>query len=386
MTRAYLHTAGVVSAAGPGVTNNWQALQTGNTCLGYRDNLWSGRVPATVEQEIDRLRKSDKLLAKADRVVLLGILAIEETLAESSLNHSQTTVIAGSARGATERLESEYGKFLSGHSVASDGLPQTTAGALAFFYSRFIGSHGINFSLSATCSTGLHVVGTALAHIRSGLSDQVIGVASETPLTPLVLNGLRATRVLARVDENCKFPAQPMAQLRHGLVVGEGAAALVISNCPVTDTDNVYVAGYGSATEHGTLTGVSTDGFGLALAIKRALTDAGVTADEVQLIIGHGSATIKGDASEYCAYQSIWQQNLPTLRFHKWCVGHLLGCASLYSTVMGYRQLITNKDFTLPYLSADSPLQRPPPDNLRCLLITSLGFGGNCAALILIKE
>lgn len=383
-TRVYLHSAGVVSAAGCGVANNWQALKTGDSCLSYRDNLWSGQVPATVELEIDRLRNSDKLLAKADRLALLAVLAVEEALTESVIDHSQTTVIAGSARGATERLENEHAKFLAGHCVASDCLPQTTSGTLAFLCSRFIGSHGTTFSLSATCSTGLHIVGTALAHIRSGFSNRVLGVASETPLTPFVLNGLRATRVLAKVGNDCQFPAKPMAQQRHGLVVGEGAAALVFNNYP--DDNRIYLAGYGSTTEHGTLTGVSTDGSGLALAINQALTNAGVTADDVQLIIGHGSATAKGDASEYCAYQSIWKQRLPALRFHKWCVGHMLGCASLYSTVMGYRQLISTDDFSLPYLPNDSPLQQPIPAKLNCLLVTSLGFAGNCAALVLIKE
>lgn len=384
MTRVYLHTAGVVSAAGCGVTTNWQALQTGNTHLSYRDSLWSGRVPTSVEQAIARLRSSDKLLAKADRVALLGVLASEEAIAESAIDHSQTTVIAGSARGATECLETEQAKFLAGHSVAPDALPQTTAGILAFLYSRFIGSHGASFSLSATCSTGLHLVGTGLAQIRSGLSDCVLCVASETPLTPFVLSGLRATRVLAKVGGDCDFPARPMAQDRHGLVVGEGAAALVLSNRP--DVDRVYLAGYGSATEHGTLTGVSTDGYGLVLAINRALAEARLTVDDVQLIVGHGSATLKGDASEYRAYQTLWQQRLPVLRFHKWCIGHMLGCASLYSTIIGYRQLVSGEDFVLPYLPADSPLQRPIPDELRCLLVTSLGFAGNCAALVLVKE
>ena len=384
MTKVYLHTAGVVSAAGYGIANNWQALQTGNTCLKYRDHLWSGQVPNEVEQQISRLRDSDKLLTKADRLALLAMIAIEETLAESTLDHSSTTVIAGSARGATERLENEHAKFLAGHSIAPDCLPQTTGGTLAFLAGRLIGSQGTNFSLSATCSTGLHIVGTALAHIRSGISDCVLGVASETPLTPFVLQGLRATRVLAKVGVDCQFPARPMAQQRHGLVVGEGAAALVLSNCP--NTNRVYLAGYGSATEHGTLTGVSTDGSGLASAINQALTSAGITIDEVQLIIGHGSSTVKGDASELCAYQSLWKKRLPALRFHKWCVGHMLGCASLYSAVMGYRQLVSAEDFSLPYLPADSLLQQPIPADLHCLLVTSLGFAGNCAALVLIKE
>ncbi|MDE3270332.1 MAG: hypothetical protein OYH77_08655, partial [Pseudomonadota bacterium] len=136
----------------------------------------------------------------------------------------------------------------------------------------------------------------------------------------------------------------------------------------------------------------------LVLAVRRALTAANLNANAVQLVIGHGAATKHGDAAEWHAYHQIFTDKFPPVRFHKWCTGHLLGAASLYSVALAYNQMQQRACFPLPYFShrffhsvshnrspATNSLTalQAMPTSYDCVLICAMGFGGNCAAIIL---
>lgn len=385
--KVYIKGCGVVSAAGAGVKENWKALQAGEACFAYRDGLFRGEVPATVEKYLTALRSSKKNFHNADRSLILGALAVQEAMHSCHGDRHNLAVIAGSSRGATSVLEREHARFLRHNRTSPTASPYSSPGTFPALISKLITSNGISLSLSATCATGIYAAGMGLLCLQSGLTTQALCVCSESPLTPFTLNMLQATRVLAdKEQKESRFPLRPLHPQRTGTVIAEGAAALLLTTTKPTRR-GVYIAGYGCAVDNAnmSLTGVSRNGEGLVLAIERALTTAQTKPTDIQLIIGHGSSTLQGDRAEWSCYKKIFAKRIPPLRFHKWCVGHSLASSALFSTVMAHEQIQNGEFFSLPYLSedADPALQALPSSDLRRVLITSLGFGGNCAALVL---
>ena len=240
--------------------------------------------PPAAEEELSCLRHS-KLLHKADRVALLAAAATAQLQDSLPPERSDLAVIAASARGATTLLEQEHERFVRHGTTAAAASPQTTAGMLAALISNFITSTGLSCTLSATCASGMHALGTALYYLRGGGSKHALCVASEAPLTPFVLRMLHNARVLSQAARTERFPVRPLHHARDGLVLAEGAAAVHL--CCEPHTEAVRIAGYGAAREQGvSLTGVSTAGEGLVLAITRALHDAQLRPSDIDLVIG----------------------------------------------------------------------------------------------------
>ena len=370
---------GVVSAAGTGLEANWQALGCGNPCFVWHDQHWQGVLPPAAEEELSCLRHT-KLFSKTDRVALLAAAATAQLQAALPQDRSEMAVIAASARGAAALLEREHARFLQHGTTSATASPHSTAGMLAALLSRFTGSTGLSFTLSATCASGMHALGNALFYLRGGGGKQVLCVASEAPLTPFVTQMLRNARVLSAAPRTQHFPMRPLHPQRDGLVLAEGAAALYL--CGEPRENAVRVAGYGAARDQGvSLTGVSAEGGGLALAITRALHDAQLQPSNIDLVIGHGASTRQGDSAEWRCLENIFAPHLPPLRFHKWCIGHTLGSSTLVSVALAVQQMQMGTSFALPYLSNTAPpaLRAAPPAVLRHVLVCGLGFGGNCA-------
>lgn len=380
----YIAAGGAVSAAGTGLAANWQALQQGRACFVWQDNRWQGVLPPDAEKALSCLRHT-KLFSKTDRVALLAAAATAQLKQALPQDRSKLAVMAASARGSAALLEQEHRRFLRHGTTSVVASPHTTAGLLAALISSFIDSTGLSFTLSATCASGMHALGSALYYLRGGGGKQVLCVASEAPLTPFVIQMLRNARVLSTAPRCENFPVRPLHPQRDGLVLAEGAAALYL--CCEPQAKAVLVAGYGAARDRGvSLTGVSDEGEGLVLAITRALHDAQLRPADIDLVIGHGASTQQGDRAEWSCLEKIFSPTMPPLRFHKWCIGHALGSSTLLSVALAAHQMQTGENFALPYLpdEAHSALHADPA-KLQHVLVCGLGFGGNCAALVLAK-
>ncbi len=381
-TSVYIVSCGAISAAGAGLAAHWQALRRGRACFSWHNQRWQGHLPPAAEEELNCLRHT-KLFSKADRVALLAAAAARQLEDRLPRDRRAMAVVAASARGAATSLEQEHRRFLQHGTTSAAASPHTTAGLLATHLSTYIGSTGLSFTLSATCVSGLHALAATLFYLRGGGSKQALCVASEAPLTPFVTQMLRNARVLSRAPRTENFPVRPLHPQRDGLVLAEGAAALYL--CCEPRADAVRIAGYGAARDQDvSLTGVSAAGAGLVLAITRALHEAQLCPSDIDLIIGHGASTQQGDRAEWSCLEKVFAPHMPPLRFHKWCIGHTLGSSTLLSVTLAVHQMRTGTSFTLPYLpTTAAPWCADPPSTLRHVLVCGLGFGGNCAAVVL---
>ena len=348
MQPIYIQQTGILSAAGDSISQNQKTLVAGKSCIntvaksylaeGFASSYLEKSITAfaqSTHDKVDQL-KNEKHLRFYDPAVLAAVHVARQCQQGAAKSLEDCFVVCGSSRGATQSWEQNLENFYQKKRLRPFVSPQTTPGSFAAAVSQDLGCFGGQLFVSSTCTTGLQVLGTACGMLSTGTQKQALAIASERSITPFTLEQLSAIGIYskAKLDEKVPYPYQPFATGRDGMVLGEGAAAVLLSG-EKTSESMACIVGYGAASEKATATGLSADGQSLALSIQHALTAASLDAKDVDLIVGHGSGTQLGDASELAAYQHIFEDKLPRLSAHKWCWGHVLGASALMSTVMG---------------------------------------------------
>jgi 3-oxoacyl-[acyl-carrier-protein] synthase II len=337
-----------------------------------------GRLSAKLRAALEEVG-GEKGLKHQDPLTRLAVLLVRSMAEKSPIPH-EFGVVFGSSRGPTHLLEATIIDHHLEKRLSPLTSPATTASSLPAAVARELGLEGPSLFVSAACSTGLHAIIQAAGSVRMGLAPGMIAGGAEFANTDYTLKILRAAKVYADTDGH-DYPCRPGAGDRSGMVLSEGAAAIVIDSDPWFPPLGELI-GWGAATEKSTLTGISTGGAVLVKAVQKALTCAGLKADDIDLIVGHGAGTKKGDAAELAAYEQIFSEDMPIV-FHKWIFGHMLGASACASLILGMHHLNQGLVPPHPYRSfGESQRAERRLNQQRHLLVTALGFGGNAAALI----
>lgn len=255
-----------------------------------------------------------------------------------------------------------------------------------------------NSSLSYTvaCSSASAAIGEAYRRIRDGDANVMITGGSDTPLIYGVIRAWDAMRVLSPGDEETSpNVCRPFDKSRSGLVLGEGAAALVLEDWDHAISRGAPIlaelAGYGANCDHTNL--VKPDLNGQIAAISLALDDAGVKIEDVGYINAHGTATIEGDPSEIEALRNVfgsYAKDLP-VSSTKSTHGHLMGASGAIEAVI---TILSIKNSIIPptaNLKIIDPLCegvkhiRVGDQNkmrLKSAISNSFAFGGSNAVLV----
>lgn len=367
----YIESYDCLTPAGQGISVLLRSLGEGRTYLGSG----LGSLPTDLNLILGKLRE-EKSLKHQDKVSLMGVL-----LARKFKNLDPASgVIVGSSRGAAESIENSIRDYFAGKRVKPSTSPVTTASGLTAAIARDRMLSGPTFTLSAACSTGLYAIIQGAASINVGLARNFLVGGIEAANTKFSREMMAATKVLSLSPD--AFPCKPGAKQRSGMVLSEGAAMLYLSD---ESTDALAaVVGIGAATEASSLTGVTVEGLALQTAIKRCLDSAALSANAIDLIVGHGAGTLKGDQAEINAYDHVFIDKMPPLVFHKWCGGHMLGASAALSVMLAIEHLRNSETPPHPYFESDHPLlTKCQLGKNRYALVTSMGFGGSaCAVLV----
>jgi 3-oxoacyl-(acyl-carrier-protein) synthase len=383
MHKVYIVGRGLVSHVGVGVAKNLAALEAPETFYSRKHGALVGSCDVEIDEILRHISLSSKHLKYQDRVTLLAVAAAKQAyVAQGELR--DCAVIFGASRGPWEKLESALVDFYRHERRPfPHSSPVTTVSALSAAVARECGAHGLSLTVSSACSSGLHAVGLGYATLTMGTSSHALVGGAEAPITPFMIEMLKSARVYASELTDSAFPVKSFHPERSGLVLSEGSGCLLLSTKESENPLGV-VKGYGAATEKAGLTGISAGGEVLAQAIRGALSQARLNPSEIDLIVAHGSGTVKGDEAELAALYNVFDGDLPPLCSHKWLLGHSLGASSAMSLVLATEQLRMGKVSGHPYFGEDEAwfasknLSRR--DNA---LVVSLGFGGNAAALVI---
>lgn len=250
---------------------------------------------------------------------------------------------------------------------------------------------GINFTISAACASGSHSIGIAAMLIRQGLQDIVLaGGAQETNIYSMSSFDALGT-FSKRMDEPQKA-SRPFDAGRDGLVPSGGAAALVLEDYDHAiargATILAEVAGYGFSSNGGGISQPSDDGS--EIAMRRALADAGVTADQIDYVNAHATSTPQGDDLEALALKRIFSGKKALISSTKSMTGHECWMAGASEAV--YSVLMMQNNFVAPNINLETPSESAQGLNiatktirtpLKLVLSNSFGFGGTNSAIVL---
>ena len=191
-------------------------------------------------------------------------------------------------------------------------------------------------AVGGACAAGNFALARALDDVRSGRSSRVLAGGVDA-FSRTALMGF--ARLGALADDGCR----PFGLARQGLVLGEGAAFLLVEELESALARGVEplaeLAGAGLSCDAHHPTSPHPEGAGAARAVRAALSDAGVRADDVGWVSAHGTGTPANDRAEVLALRSVFTGRRPPASSVKSLSGHGLGAASAIEAVLAIEAL-----------------------------------------------
>ena len=424
MERVVVTGLGMLTPLGCGVASSWRCLIEGKSGIGKitrfdaSDHLSkvAGEIPRadgqTVTGEDDVLVMDDHLSPREQRrvdgFIAYAMIAARQALQDSGWDgvlqknevaQKRTGVLIGSGIGGLETiarnaliLDKQGTKRISPLFIPSC-LINLASGNVAIEHNI----RGPNHSVVTACSTGAHAIGDATQLIRLGKADVMVAGGAENAICPLGFVGFDALRALSsRFNDTPTQASRPWDEQRDGFVMGEGAGILVLESLDHAQRRGapIYgeVVGYGMSGDAHHVTAPLEDGGGAHDAMRAALDDAELNADDIDYINAHGTSTPLGDEAEIHAVKQLFGNHVSQLSMSstKSAIGHLLGAAGSVEAIFS---LLAMRDQTIPpTLNLDAPSACCDGINLvphesqtracRFVLSNSFGFGGTNASLI----
>jgi 3-oxoacyl-[acyl-carrier-protein] synthase II len=256
------------------------------------------------------------------------------------------------------------------------------------------GLRGPVLNVSTACSSSAASIGEAYRAIKAGYADVIVAGGSEALVTNGNLRAWDAMQALAHADSaDPARSCRPFAADRTGIVLGEGAGALVLESHERATRRGARIyaelVGYGNAAD---AAGISKpDASGQARAMRAALGEAALSPDSIGYLNAHGTATPVGDVVETNAIKQAFgahARELPvssTKALH----GHLMGATGAVEllaaiTAMERRVIPPTAHLTLPDPACDLDYvpNQPREAMLDAVMSNSFGFGGMNAVLV----
>jgi len=336
------------------------------------------------------------------RFTQFAVVAAKEAMADSGFAIAQADpdrcgVIVSSGIGGLSITEAEHDRGLArGWDKVSPfyiptGISNMAAGQIA------ITAHfqGMCTCPVTACAGGSNAVGDAFHYIRDGYADAMLCGGTEAAVTPLAIGGFTSMKALTQSQDPSRASI-PFDAERSGFVLGEGAAILLLEELDHAQRRGarIYaeIVGYGATCDAYHMTAPLPDGSGGAKAMAMALSDGGVTPEEVGYINAHGTSTHLNDAGETAAVKTVFGPHAYRLAMSstKSMTGHMLGAAGAVEAMF---TALTLRD---GYLPATIHYRTPDPEcdldvvphqgreaDVRYAMSNSLGFGGHNASLLL---
>ena len=339
--RVVITGMGLVSALGDSVEASYARLKTFENCVERIPELETFKgLNSRLGCRAGFTRPSAwtrKTVRTMGPVAQYALAASEQAVAdagldEATLQSGRTGVAYGSCSGSIEAhldlfsmfYEHELKNVTSGTYIKL--MPQTAACNLSVHFK----THGRLVPTGTACTSGSLAIGNSYELVKYGLQDVMIAGGAEefSPSQVAIFDTLFATSLK---NDTPKLTPSPYDADRDGLVIGEGAATLILEEYEHAKARGakIYaeVVGFCENTDGTHVTNPNAET--MALALGGAIEDAGISADAVAYVNGHGTATKAGDIAETSATRSVFNRAVP-ISSTKSYVGHTLGaCGAL---------------------------------------------------------
>ncbi len=391
---------GLVTPAGIGRETAWAGLKAGLSTATTDPDL-SG-LPVAFSCQVPGLDAAGllghRLARRLDRFTIFALLAAREAVSDAGLmpngwDGARIGVVMGVGMGSIQNWQAEFDR-LGAHlpeRLSPLALPRSLPNMAAAEIALDLGAQGPNLVVSAACASGASAIGMGRDWLLSGSCDVVLAGGSESARLRMTAACFAQMRALSRRADSPATASRPFDRDRDGFVLGEGAAVLVLERIKDARArrarPQALLAGYGASCDAHHFTAPQPDGDAAARAMRAALSDAGLTPQDIDHVNAHGTATPQGDAAEHNALHQVFRRPPPVTAV-KGTIGHAIGGAGAIEaacTVLTLQhQLIpptANLDTLDPTLDLDVVAKVPRPLRMEAAVSNSLGFGGQNAVL-----
>ena len=349
MRRVVVTGVGVLASIGNTVAQFEESLRACRPGIGPITQLDTSRLRFHNAAEVPGFEPSrhfaESQLNWLDRFAQLGIVAARDAIADSTLTwndelRARTGVITGSCLGGIGTEDAHYFGFYH------ENKPRCSPTAVPRIMSNAVASHvameqkftGATFTTSTACSSANHAIGQAFWLIRQGTLDCALAGGSEAPMSFGHLKAWEAMRVVA--PDTCR----PFSKNRAGIVLGEGAAMLVLETLESARARGAKIyaelAGFGMSADAYHLTSPLAEG--AAKAMNAALEDGQLSPEQINYVNAHGTGTQANDSTETRAIRQVFGSHADKLAVSstKSMHGHALGAAGALegvATLLAFR-------------------------------------------------
>lgn len=370
--RTVITGLGAVTCLGAGIDAFWQAVQEGRHGFSpirlFSTDAHRTGVAAGISQlpELALRRLDDTVLSRADRLALaaaleaMGQAGLVDPATAKTLFPQRTGIIVGTAAGAILGLECFFRKSAFGEPVDSPRslLSSFCLSALATNIARELNIEGPRMTLATVCSSSALALAAAHELLLMQDIDHVLVVGAET-LSEVSHAGFNSLRSVAPLR------CQPFDANRKGLILGEGAGAMVLERQEAAGRRSAAVLarfeGYGLMTDLHHFTAPQPEGRAIAQTMQQALQNASIEPAQISYINAHGTGTILNDAAEVRGIKLAFGSHAGSLPVSstKSMIGHQMGAAGILEGIV---TVLSLRDGLIP---PTANIETPDPE---CLL------------------
>lgn len=375
MKDIYITGYNCVTPLGFDVQSNWNALLEGKSGVALHKIIESQEAfyasvidTESLEKEFDK-NFTNRDFTRLEKMFLLSL----KPLAERYSVTEGTALILSTTKGNISLLKNQTnlqeGAYLS-------NLAQKIADFFGFKTKPIV--------ISNACVSGVMAVAVAKNMIRTGKYKDAFIIAGDE-ISEFVVSGFNSFQAIGT------GPCKPYDKNRNGINLGEATAAIYITSTPSENEKFRFkVLGDSAINDANHISGPSRTGDGLFASIQNAMNEANVSAEQIDYISAHGTATLYNDEMEAVAFNRMGLQHVP-LNSMKGYYGHCLGASGLLESIISMESaihgtLIPSKNFEEMGISQPlNIIKDNQPAEIKYILKTASGFGGCNAGVVLEK-
>lgn len=407
MTRRVVITGlGIVSPVGQNPAEFFSNLMAGHSGIKRLQTdfieLLSIRIGAPVEGFDPAAHFSKIQLSGIERFSQFALVAAEQAVQDAKLElgeaeHGRAGVCMGSCLGGAGSLEDGYIETLTRNPPRVKPLTVLLSmnNAAASHLSIKYHLHGANVTYATACSSSAIAVGEAYRQIKHGYADVMLAGGSEAMLTLGAMKAWEALRTLAQEDpSDAGASCKPFSKNRSGLVLGEGAAVLILEDAERATRRGakIYaeIVGYDCSSDSSHIT--KPDAAGQTRTMLKALHEAQLQPQDIHYINAHGTATLAGDIEETKAIKNVFGEHASKVPVSstKSMHGHLMGATGaveFMAAVLALQNQSIPPTINLHEPDPECDLDYVPNQGrsnlkLEAVMSNSFAFGGSNAVLI----
>ena len=406
---------GVLTSLGIGKADNWTKLTAGQSGIRSIRRFPTDGLKTTIAGTVDFIPVDP--FCSTELAERMADIVVEEAISESGIGSKGDFPGPLFLAVAPVEVEWTHREMIAAASGANDVvtyddlLRAASGGQFRGIHQRCLmlsvtdhlmerfGTKGSPISLSTACASGASSIQLGVEAIRRGEAAAALCVATDGSINPEALIRFSLLSALSTSNDQPERAAKPFSKNRDGVVMAEGAGALVLEDLQHARARGARILGViegcGELADSFHRTRSSPDGKPIIGCIRNGIADAGLTPDDIDYINPHGTGTPENDKMESLAVSAVFGEraNRIPISSNKSMIGHTLSAAGAVEAVFTLMALEHQR--IPPTINYEVPDPAIPldvvPNTARDAKVThaisnSFGFGGQNVSLVMARE